>query len=388
MRNTNPTRTLRKPSESVYLEATEINSAGKFWIRHIQFEIFPCEILLLTKATPLKKSSPLLSLNPYLDDDKIIRVGGRLRHPLLPHDIRNPIVLKDHPLVRMIIMDTHLCAMHSGSQLTLARIREKFWILRARFVVRAALYTCVKCTQERVQIPIELMGDLPNVRVNRSTRAFEHTGVNYAGPILVRTSDGRSHKAHKAYISIFICMTTKAIHLELVSAYSSEAFIATFHRFVSRRRYPASMYSANGITFQGADRELRIAITKALKNTDFQNAISTDGVKWHFLSPSAPHFSGLWEAAVRSVKYHLKRCIGSHTLTFKELTTILCRIEACLNSRPICSVFENLDDYNSLTPRHFLIGRPIMATPQPSVLNLQENRLSRWQLLQHITEQF
>lgn len=232
------------------------------------------------------------------------------------------------------------------------------------------------------------MGDLPNVRVNRSTRAFEHTGVDYAGPIFVRTSRGRGHKAHKAYISVFVCMTTKAIHLELVSDYSSDAFLATLHRFVSRRGYPASIYSDNGTTFQGADHELRIAITKALENSDFQNTLSTDGVEWHFVPPSAPHFGGLWEAAVRSVKYHLKRCIGSHTLTFEELTTVLCRIEACLNSRPICSVSENFDDYNVLTPGHFLIGGPILAAPQPSVLDLNEDRLSRWQLLQHITEKF
>jgi len=106
------------------------------------------------------------------------------------------------------------------------------------------------------------------------------------------------------------------------------------------------------------------------------------------LPPSAPHFGGLWEAAVRSVKYHLKRCVGTYTLTFEELTTVLCRIEACLNSRPICSVSENVDDYNALTPGHFLIGGPILAAPQPSVLDLNETRLSRWQLLQRMTENF
>ncbi|XP_011858860.1 PREDICTED: uncharacterized protein LOC105556384 [Vollenhovia emeryi] len=384
-RNTDTNTTIRQPSARIYLTPTEIKSAEAFWIRHIQAEIFPCEISSLGKAAPIKKTSSLLSLNPYLDDNQMIRLGGRLRNATLTDDIRNPIVLKDHPLVRIIIMDTHRRSLHAGSQLTLARLREKFWILRARSLVRAVLYSCVPCTREKAQIPTELMGDLPNVRVNRSNRAFEHTGVDYAGPILVRTSRGRGHKAHKAYISVFVCMTTKAIHLELVSDYSSDAFIATLHRFVSRRGYPSSIYSDNGTTFQSADRELRIAIAKALENSDFQNALSTDAVTWHFVPPSAPHFGGLWEAAVRSVKYHLRRCIGSHTLTFEELTTVLCRIESCLNSRPLGSVSDNFDDYNALTPGHFLIGGPILAAPQPSVLDHNETRLSRWQ---HITEKF
>ncbi|XP_029172121.1 uncharacterized protein LOC114941332 [Nylanderia fulva] len=379
---------IQNPRAPIYLNPIEIKSAEIFWIRYIQSELFHSEISALSTATPIKKSSTLLSLNPYLDNDQIIRVGGRLRNATLQSAVRNPIVLKDHALVRMIIMDTHRRMLHAGSQLTLARIREKFWILRARSLVRAVLYKCVSCTRERAQIPNELMGDLPNVRVNRSARAFEHAGVDYAGPILVRTSRGRGHKAHKAYIAVFVCMTTKAIHLELVSDYSSDAFLATLNRFVSRRGYPASIYSDNGTTFQGADRELKLAIAQALKNSDLQNTLSTDGINWHFVPPSAPHFGGLWEAAVRSVKYHLKRCIGSHTLTFEELNTVLCRIEACLNSRPIGSVSENLDDYHVLTPGHFLIGGPILAAPQPSVLDLNETRLSRWQLLQHITEKF
>lgn len=77
------------------------------------------------------------------------------------------------------------------------------------------------------------MGDLPESRVNRTVRAFIHTGVDYAGPIAIRIAPGRGHKSQKAYIALFVCLTTKAIHLELVSDYSSTTFIAAHHRFVS-----------------------------------------------------------------------------------------------------------------------------------------------------------
>ncbi|KYN02013.1 hypothetical protein ALC62_07192, partial [Cyphomyrmex costatus] len=106
------------------------------------------------------------------------------------------------------------------------------------------------------------------------------------------------------------------------------------------------------------------------------------------IPPAAPHFGGLWEAGVKSVKHHLRRCIGRYTLTYEEMSTLLCRIEACLNSRPIAPVSNNLDDYHAITPGHFLIGTPILAPAEPSVLNLKENRLSRWQMVQRIAEEF
>lgn len=188
------------------------------------------------------------------------------------------------------------------------------------------------------------MGALPTYRVTATSRAFIHTGVDYAGPISIRVSAGRGHKSHKAYIAIFICMTVKAVHIELVSNYSSQAFIAAYHRFVSRRGIPSAMYCDNGTTFQGADREITSSYKAAVTHPDFRNRIADEGVSWHFLPPAAPHFGGLWEAAVKSVKYHLKRAVGCHTLTFEEMTTLLCRIEVCLNSRSISAVSDNIDD--------------------------------------------
>lgn len=218
----------------VLLNQIELETAETFWIRSIQADVFPLELSSLSNAIPIPKSSSLLSLNPYLDENLLL-VGGRLRNANLAEITRHPIVLKDHPLVRLIIRETHLKALHAGSQLTLSLLREEYWILCARSIVRAVLYKCVACTREKAPIPTECMGNLPHVRVNRSTRAFVHTGVDYAGPVSIRTTKGRGHKSYKGYISVFICMTTKAIHLELVSDYSTSTFLAAFHRFRSRR---------------------------------------------------------------------------------------------------------------------------------------------------------
>ncbi|CAK9798648.1 hypothetical protein ANTPLA_LOCUS1714 [Anthophora plagiata] len=148
------------------------------------------------------------------------------------------------------------------------------------------------------------------------------------------------------------------------------------------------MYSDNGTNFVGADREMSKAHRAAIRDPNFLNSTASDGIAWHFIPPSAPHFGGLWEAGVRSVKIHLSRVLGDRTLTFEELYTLICRIEACLNSRPLAPLSDSLDDYECLTPGHFLIGSAINVNPEPSLLDLNENRLSRWQLVRQTTERF
>jgi len=148
------------------------------------------------------------------------------------------------------------------------------------------------------------------------------------------------------------------------------------------------MYSDNGTTFVGADRELTESFQASLRDPNFLNHTATDHVSWHFIPPSTPHFGGLWEAGVKSVKHHLRRVIGPHTLTFEEMSTVLCTIEACLNSRPLAPLTDTVDDYDPLTPGHFLIGAAITTPPEPSVFNVNENRLSRWQLVRQMTERF
>ncbi|XP_012543419.2 uncharacterized protein LOC118648494 [Monomorium pharaonis] len=232
------------------------------------------------------------------------------------------------------------------------------------------------------------MGQLPSARVATPSRAFLHCSVDYAGPVLTRTSSGRGIASRKAYIAVFVCLATRAIYLELVGGYSSAAFLDAYTRFCARRCLPDTMYSDNGTTFSGAEKELTIAYRQAVCDTEFLNRTAADRVSWRFIPPHAPHFGGLWEAGVRSLKHHLRRVLGSHTLTYEEFSTILCKIEACLNSCPLSPLSDSFDDFEPLTPGHFLIGAALNNVPEPSVLHIPENRLSRFQLVRQITEKF
>lgn len=219
--------------------------------------------------------------------------------------------------------------------------------------------------------------------------ALLHTGVDYADPFTLRTCRGRSSKHYKGFLVVFVCFATSAVHLELATDYSSQGFIAAYRRFTGRRGVCASLSSDCGTNFVGADAELRRLFSAASNEmTIISHHLVTSGTEWRFNPPSAPHFGGKWEAAVKSVKYHLRRLIGDTVLTYEEFSTFLIQIEAILNSRPLCPLSDDPADLDALTPAHFLIGHSMCLLPEPSLENEQINRLTRWQLLQHLTQRF
>ncbi|XP_037928983.1 uncharacterized protein LOC119663452 [Teleopsis dalmanni] len=231
------------------------------------------------------------------------------------------------------------------------------------------------------------MGYMPSHRINVS-HPFEHTGIDYAGPIYMKCSKGRGQKSFKGYISVFICMSTKAIHLEAVSDLSTEAFMAALKRFFSRRGKSAHLYSDNGTNFIGALKRLDKEFGNAIKNnTSIVQILATEKIEWHFIPPASPHFGGIWEATVKSTKYHLKRVIGETKLTFEEMTTFLYQTEAVLNSRPLCYVNSGIDSIDVLTPGHFLIGRPLLNEPEAEIKE-KINLVNRWELLQKMKSDF
>ena len=342
----------------------------------VQASSFSREIRALNDDGEIEKNSPLKRLNPFLDSSGLLRVGGRLRYAPISYDEKHPIILPRHQISELIAAHAHIRSLHGGPQLTLHTLRQRFWILRARSFVKGLIKGCLQCTREKATLSRQLMGDLPDFRVTPN-RPFLHTGLDYAGPFNVRYAPGRGNKSHKTYVALFICCCTRAVHLELVSDDSSAAFLAAFQRFFVRRGKPAHLYSDNGTTFHGADKELRRGIVRLRLNTDLHNEFVIQGITWHFMPPSAPHFGGLWEAGVKSFKHHLWRIVGNHTLTFEEFSTLLTRIESCLNSRPIAPLSNDPEDFSYLTPGHFLIRTPLTSIPEPSVELTAENRLTR-----------
>ncbi|XP_055910762.1 uncharacterized protein LOC129945124 [Eupeodes corollae] len=357
--------------------ADELDDALQRLIRIEQAMCFPQDIQQLHKKAPLGSGSPLLSLNPYLDDKDLLRVGGRLTHFSLPHEQKFPLVLpKIGHLVGLLLDHTHEITMHGGAQLMLQTLRHKYWILQGRQAVRTFVHKCVICRRYRGTLIKQQMASLPSQRVNEA-RPFLSSGVDYCGPFILRVGTKRSRTTTKGYLAIFVCMATKTVHLEVIEDLSSQAFLDAFTRFTGRRGPCPDLYSDNGTAFVGANRLMKedLALFESHYN---QQALAHAGTRWHFITPGAPHQGGLWEAAVKSAKHHLIRLVGSQSLWHHQLHTLAVRIEACLNSRPLVPLHDDPEDKLALTPGDFLIGAPLIAVPEPRIDDIPINHQDFW----------
>lgn len=293
-------------------------------------------------------------------------------------------------LTDLLVTDAHKQTLHGGPQLMLCYLQAKYWVLGAKQLVKVCFRKCVICAKNAGVTQTQLMGQLPSARVT-PIRPFKNSGVDYAGPIQIRTAKGRGHKSHKGYICLFVCMSTRAIHLEVVTDLTSEGFLQAFKRFVARRGFCSDIWSDNATNFTGAASELKklfIVEKKSMLDEVAEN-LATNGCTWHFIPSRSPNFGGLWEAGVKSVKHHLKRIIGQSTLTFEEMSTVLAQVEACLNSRPLSALpcAEN-EEVSVLTPGHFLVGESLLLPPEKNFESSNISSLRRWQYTQRMLQDF
>ncbi|XP_058827081.1 uncharacterized protein LOC131687057 [Topomyia yanbarensis] len=372
------------------LSAKQISDTQSHLVQLAQADAFHDELKDLKRGNNVSKHSSVRLLSPFIDQRGTLRVGGRLRLSDESFHAKHPALLPSyHPFTRLLLTSYHLKLLHGGGQLTLATVHEEYWPLNGRRMMRSIIRSCVKCVRAD-PVPIQQrIGQLPVPRITAS-RPFTVTGVDYAGPVYLRAPHKRAAPP-KAYISVFVCFSTKAVHLELVSDLTTAAFLAAFRRFTSRRGLPTHVHSDNGKNFQGAKNELQ-ELYQLLSNENeickIQSKLASDGITWHMNPPKAPHFGGLWEAAVKVAKKHLHRQLGNARLSFEDMCTVLAQIEASMNSRPLTPLTEDPNDLNSLTPGHFLIGNAIHSMPNPDVRCIPTNRLDHYQRMQLLHQQF
>lgn len=373
------------------LTVEELDNARLSLIKLCQKVHFEGEMDQIKKNGQVNKNSKLKTLFPFMDGNEILRVGGRLNNSEFSEDLKHPVILpyKSH-FTKLVIDAAHKRTLHGGNQLTTMQIRHNYWIIGCKRAVKHHINQCVKCHRFRATSATQLMGSLPADRTKAMVKPFTHTGTDFCGPFYMRMTSNRRQKTIKGYVAIFICFSTRAVHLEAVSDLTAEAFLAAFKRFISRRGNVAKLYSDNGGNFVKARKILELETSEAILkfNEKIKSELANLSTRFYFNPPAAPWFGGLWERNIGSVKHHFKRTIGDRTLSYEEMTTVLSQIEACLNSRPLCPINENSDDINPLTPGHFLIGSAITAPITPALVEIKENRLSRWQLCERLKQDF
>ncbi|XP_015377361.1 PREDICTED: uncharacterized protein LOC107171626 [Diuraphis noxia] len=321
-----------------------------------QQHAYKAECNSLTTHNRIVGKSVLVQLHPFLDANNLLRVGGRLQQSSQPYDSKHPLILPgNNSLSNLIIEDTHHRLLHAGPTQLIATLRQRFWIIGVKRAASKIIWRCLKCYRWKASRSKQLMGSLPESRVTVAA-PFSTCGVDYAGPFTTRIGPPRSKKTTKSYIALFICFVSKAIHIELVSDLTTEAFISAVKRFVSRRRCPSEINSDNGRNFVGTANVLKAFLNDNRIQKEILEYATDQQLTWKFIPP---HMGGLWEAGIKSAKHHLKRVVGETIMSFEELSTILCQIEAVLNSRLLAPMYDDVESLDVLTPAHFLIGKPL-----------------------------
>ncbi|XP_072392255.1 uncharacterized protein [Diabrotica undecimpunctata] len=264
----------RKPPEkfSNNLSVNELKSAELKIVKLIQDDSFSQEISLLKTKRPITNKS-LLSMDPFLDEHEMLRIGGRLKYASVPFDQKYPLLLPSkNQLVKLMLRREHIRLCHAGPQCTLSNFRLKYWPLDALREIKRIINSCKICFRFKAQTASQLMADLPRERLVCS-QAFTTVGTDLGGPYNLKTSKLRKAPITKCYIVVFfICMVTRAYHLELVSNLTTKSFLLTIKRFISRRGNPSAIFSNNATNFLGSKNQLR-EFAQFLRNQDTQNSI-------------------------------------------------------------------------------------------------------------------
>ncbi|XP_062713887.1 uncharacterized protein LOC134290721 [Aedes albopictus] len=275
-------------------------------------------------------------MNPLLDTDGVMRVGGRLQQAeFATFDMKHPVILpKGHPVTNMLILNYNEKFAHANRETVCNELRQRFHIPKLRQAIRQAVKGCMWCRVNRCSPQAPMMAPLPVQRVTSHLRPFSSVGVDYLGPIEV--SVGR--RREKRWIALFTCLAVRAVHLKVVHGLSTQACLMAIRRFLSKRGAPDEFFSDNGTNFKGACNEL------ACIGRECAGVVTSPTIKWTFIPPATPHMGGSWERMVRS------------SSSSSILLTTLAEAEDAINTRPLVYLPQEAAEIEAITPNHFLRG--------------------------------
>ena len=363
------------------------------WIKRAQRDSFKEEIHAIRHGKPLPTGSRLRPLTPFLDDNDILRVGGRLQHSDQAFEVIHPVILpKAKPrslqevndnITGRLIWHKHVQCSHAGVEWMNNHLREKYWIVSARTSIRNVLSKCIICRKAIGRTDKQKMAPLPSSRVQRY-EPWTVIGIDYAGPFAVKpmtpkdpvNEPEKSQKRQrgrprikpvkevkdKAYIIIFTDFTTRGVHFEVALNMDTGTFFDAFRRFTSRRGIPKEIHSDEARNFLKAKSDL-LSLFKYVDQDQLVNGLERYGVEWHVNVPHAPFRGGVWERLLRYYKETFRKLVYGRIPKVEELVTVTTEIEALMNDRPLCPLTSDPEDWQTLTPSKLMSGRLLRSLP-------------------------
>ena len=336
----------------------------------------------------LRTDSSLFRLDPFLDCENTVRIGGRLRRGVLPEAIRHPVVLpRDHRVSRLIAEHCHKQSAHQGRGITINAIRAKrYWLIGCSRIVSRLIDQCVFCRKGRARALSQKMSDLPVDRLTPSP-PFSYCGMDFFGPFLIQ--EGR--RVLKRYGVVFVCLYSKAIHIEIANSLSTDSCINAIRRLVCIRGPVRQIRSDCGSNILASAKE----IGQVINQEEVQRRMSQEGCDYIMFKPNVPAASyqgGIWERQIRTIRNVLSGLLGStvRKLDDELLRTLMAEVMAIVNNRPLST--DNLLDPTSLiplTPNNILTAKSNIILPPPGTFDRTDGYLrKRWRHVQHLANEF
>ena len=394
-------------NKKAMIQVQDLQEAENVIIKSVQCTAFPEELKSLKSSQHVKsledrlaappeikfspKQSSLYKLDPFLDSQGILRVGGRLRNASLPFEVKFPAILprRSH-VTTLIIRYFHEKIKHQGRGMTLNEIRANgYWIVGGTSAVGSYIWSCVVCRRMRSAVVEQKVADLPEDRLEPAP-PFTFCAVDYFGPFSIK--EGR--KEMKRYGVLFTCLASRAIHLETSTSLETDAFINALRRFICRRGPIRQLRSDQGTNFVGAKHELKAALAE-LDHERIKAELLQKNCDWFAFAmnvPSSSHMGGVWERQIRTVRSVLSPLLQNNGLQLDDesLRTFMCEVEAIINSRPLTvDLLNDPGSLSPLTPNHLLTMKTKVVLSPPGVFPAADKFCrKRWRRVQHLANEF
>lgn len=356
------------------LNISILKEAEEFWIRDAQSDITDRDIVTKYNRLGAKRRS-----------DGIVVVGERLEYWMeATYNNKDLILLPhNHRLSRLYVELIHNQS-HSGISSTTCKVRLKFWIIRLENIVRSVRYHCITCRKNAKKTVSQIMAPLPDVRLNPAP-AWSSISLDLFGPFEIKGEVNKRARG-KAYGLILNCLFSRAVHIDLITDYSTDAFLQGFRRFMSLRGTPNDVYSDPGSQIQGANNVLK-EMVKNLDEGKMKEFAIHEKLRWHFTAADAQWQNGCSESLIRSCKKAISNAISTHVLTFSELLTVMYETANLICERPIGKTNLDISDGSYLCPNDLILGR---ATSRTASGPFDESKCPkrRYDFLQQIVEAF
>ncbi|XP_033755669.1 uncharacterized protein LOC117338425 [Pecten maximus] len=381
-----------KPKFLVGNDLDFIKEASEFIIREVQHYFFSAELECLTSNRPLPGNSTVLSLNPFIDQSGILRVGGRLLNAReFSFQEKHPIILPARTHVSKLLVEHHHAEIkHQGLHMTEGAIRSRgYWLIGGKRLIRSVIYQCVKCKKLRGRSCTQIMSALPEDRVTPGP-PFSSVGVDAFGPwnvVARRTRGGVSQ--NKRWAILYACLTTRAIHIEIVEELSTSSFINATRRFIAIRGPVSEFRSDRGTNFIGATDHMNIQAIN-VEDKQLANFLKHNSTVWIFNSPHSSHMGGAWERLIGVVRRVLDSMLAEHStgLTHEVLTTFMAEVSSIVNSRPLVPVSTDPDNPMVLSPMMLLTQKSGERGTYLTEGTLKDMYKAQWRRVQCLSDIF